>query len=155
MLSAKSRCNKNLLPKIPCVLRKRLISLSVISAISKLVRLGSKPSKEEISFLIVSSIEEAATSYASCSGRKEYARNGLRWPYENMAAVLNGTKSLATGKNNEAPVQDDDLEYLMGKKGFQYDDGDNECGEKDCGDEPHTGYWFTFEYYWADDDDTY
>ncbi len=94
-------------------------------------------------------------TYASCGGRKEYARNGLRWPYENMAAVLNGTKSLATGKNNEAPVQDDDLEYLMGKKGFQYDDGDNECGEKDCGDEPHTGYWFTFEYYWADDDDTY
>lgn len=100
-----------------------------------------------------------AECLGSGSGR---ASQGIRWPYNRMAAVLNGDGSLATGKDGKAPKRIDpnkdlkeDVEYLVGKGGIEYDDKDNECDEYDCGDEPHAGFCFGFKYNWIDDDDFY
>lgn len=97
---------------------------------------------------------------ADCNSYDDYARQGIRWPYEAMAAVLNGNSSLATGRNGDAPTRiapndplDEDVEYLVGQGGIEYDDDDNVCDG--CGDEPHAGFWFGFKYDWVDDDDTY
>ena len=85
------------------------------------------------------------------------ATQGIYWPYEKMAAVLNGDGDLATGKNGRAPKRiepnkdlHEHVEYLVGKGGIEYDDEDNECD--DCGDEPHAGFYFGFKYDWVDDD---
>ena len=85
------------------------------------------------------------------------ATQGIYWPYEKMAAVLNGDGDLATGKNGRAPKRiepnkdlHEHVEYLVGKGGIEYDDEDNECD--DCGDEPHAGFYFGFKYDWIDDD---
>ncbi len=97
---------------------------------------------------------------ADCGGYSASAAQEITWPYEQMVAVLNGKASLATGKDKEAPQripENEDLreytEYLVGKKGIEYNDNDNVCD--DCGDEPHAGFWFGFKYNWYDDKDFY
>ena len=88
------------------------------------------------------------------------AVQGIFWPYEQMRKVLNGETSLATGKSGDAPKRIDpekelkeDVEYLVGAGGIEYNDGDNVCDG--CGDEPHAGFCFGFTYYWRGDDDFY
>ena len=91
---------------------------------------------------------------ADCGGRTDNNPSiGIRWPYEKMAKVLNDSTSLATGKNAEAPPKGS-VKYLVGSDGIEYDDGNDICSSA-CGDEPHTGYKFTFNYEWVDDDVTY
>ena len=78
------------------------------------------------------------------------AQVGLSWPYDKMADVLlNGGKG--TGKGGEAPYKGQ-IKYIVGQDGVGINTADNDCG---CGDEPHTGYKFTFNYDWVDDADTY
>ena len=88
------------------------------------------------------------------------ATRGIFWPYEQMKKVLEGETSLATGKNGDAPKRIDpekelkeDVEYLVGAGGIEYNDDDNVCDG--CGDEPHAGFCFGFTYYWRGDDDFY
>ena len=102
---------------------------------------------------------DISTDYSSYSN-DERASQGIYWPYENMAKVLNGESNLATGRNGDAPERipsNQELreytEYLVGQGGIEYHDNDNKCNG--CGDEPHAGFWFGFKYDWVDDDDTY
>ena len=88
------------------------------------------------------------------------AVQGIFWPYEQMKAVLEGKTSLATGEDGKAPKRIDpekdlkeDVEYLIGAGGIEYNDGNNKCNG--CGAEPHAGFWFGFTYYWRGDDDFY
>lgn len=88
------------------------------------------------------------------------ATQSITWPYKQMAAVLNGNASLATGKTDQAPEripENEELreytEYLVGQGGIEYNDTDNHCNG--CGDEPHAGFWFGFKYNWFDDEDFY
>ena len=100
---------------------------------------------------------------AECHGSgNERATQGIRWPYERIASVLNGDSNLATGKNGDAPKRialnkdlKEDVEYLVGKGGIEYNDRENECDEDDCGDEPHAGFWFGFKSEWIGDADFY
>ena len=103
---------------------------------------------------------------AYCGPSEDRASQGIRWPYDKMAAVLNGDSSLATGKDGKAPKRidpdqdlDEDVEYIVGEGGIYYDDNanktSNRCPESKCGDEPHAGFWFGFKYDWVDDDDFY
>lgn len=90
---------------------------------------------------------------ADCSGSSdEIAIQGIRWPYDKMAAVLNGEDSFATGRDGKAPVQNKSVEYLVGERGIEYNDDDDECDEDICGGEPHAGFKFWFKYDWVDDD---
>ena len=82
-----------------------------------------------------------------------YAKQGITWPYAKMADVLNGSKSVATGRDGDAPALTE-VKYLVGVGGIDYVGTDNQCSD-DCGAEPHTGYKFKFKYEWADDDDEY
>ncbi len=102
-------------------------------------------------------------AHADKGGKEDMSAQGIYWSYDNMAKVLNGESSLATGENEKAPKRIDPskalteanggIEYLIGKKGIEYNDNDNVCD--DCGDEPHAGFWFAFKYDWVDDDDFY
>jgi hypothetical protein len=78
------------------------------------------------------------------------AKNYITWSYNKMAAVL---KDGTTGDGQTAPYKGS-FKYLMGSSGFDYNPKTDICS-KDCGDEPHTGYIFDFDYEWVDDDDTY
>ena len=96
---------------------------------------------------------------ADCGGKWVYAPTGITWSYNQMAAALSNNASLATGESGKAPKQGK-VKYLAGKKGITYgiEYGDknveNKCTDA-CGDEPHTGYKFTFSYKWVDDEVEY
>lgn len=87
------------------------------------------------------------------SDHGEKAEHGIRWPYERMAAVLNGEDGFATGMDGKAPVQNRDIEYIFGMDRIEYDSNHSRCD--DCGDDPHAGFKFWFKYDWVDDDDIY
>ena len=84
------------------------------------------------------------------SDHGEKAEHGIYWPYERMAAVLNGVDSFATGRDGNAPVQNRDIEYIFGMERIVYDSNHSRCDG--CGDEPHAGFKFWFKYDWVDDD---
>ena len=84
------------------------------------------------------------------SDHGEKAEHGIRWPYEAMAAVLNGVDSFATGRDGNAPVQNRDIEYIFGMERIVYDSNHSRCDG--CGDDPHAGFKFWFKYDWVDDD---
>jgi hypothetical protein len=84
------------------------------------------------------------------------AQQGILWPYSEMKNVLKTSGSKGTGLNEGAP-QKGKFKYLVGKGGIAYDPTTNKCGDivgDPCGEEPHTGYVFTFDYEWVDDADT-
>lgn len=89
------------------------------------------------------------------SSKNGTAKQGIFWPYDKMAAVLNGDISLANGENNAAPIRNEESEYLVGNGGIDFGDlgNNNECDG--CGDVPHAGFWFEFKYDWVDDADIY
>lgn len=87
------------------------------------------------------------------SDHSEKAEHGIYWPYERMAAVLNGEDSFATGRDGNAPVQNRDIEYIFGMERIVYDSNHSRCDG--CGDDPHAGFKFWFKYDWVDDDDIY
>jgi hypothetical protein len=77
-----------------------------------------------------------------------------------MVDVLKKNET-GSGKDGEAPRRGQ-FKYLIGagengKKGIDYSNkapnvkNSNVCSD-DCGDEPHTGYKFTFKYEWVDDE---
>ena len=88
---------------------------------------------------------------ADKNGKEARSAQGIFWSYENMATVLNGSTSLATGE--KAPKKNGDVEYLIGNDKIEYNDDNNVCNG--CGGEPHAGFWFHFNYYWVDDADFY
>ena len=98
---------------------------------------------------------------ADKGGKEANSAQGIHWTYDNMAAVLNGNTSLATGE--KAPKRIDPslaleeknggVEYLVGSTGIEYNDNDNVCDG--CGSEPHAGFWFAMKYNWTDDADFY
>ena len=90
---------------------------------------------------------------ACASSDSLYAKTGIYWPYTKMAEVLKGSKSYATGQPDAAPAFTE-IKYLVGKSGIEFDDDDDVCDKKVCGNEPHTGYKFKFDYKWVDDADT-
>lgn len=90
---------------------------------------------------------------ACASSDSLYAKTGIYWPYTKMAEVLKGSKSYATGQHDAAPAFTE-IKYLVGKKGIEYNDDNDKCDTNYCGDEPHTGYKFKFDYKWVDDADT-
>ena len=101
-------------------------------------------------------------AHADKGGKEAKSAQGITWPYNNIAAVLKGNNSLATGKSGDAParipqneVLKEHIEYLIGNgtNGIEYNDNDNVCD--DCGAEPHAGFWFGFKYNWVDDDEEY
>ena len=73
------------------------------------------------------------------------------WPYENLARVLNGSTDVTVdAKNRNAPKSNwSEHKFNYGMSGIEFDPGDNGC-DRDCGDEPHAGYKFKFNYRWAD-----
>lgn len=91
---------------------------------------------------------------ADKNGVYYYAKQGIHWPYAQMATVLSGDASSATGENGKAPKQGKQMKFLVGQKGIEYDVANDKCGET-CGDDPHTGYKFTFSYKWVGDNDFY
>lgn len=86
-----------------------------------------------------------------------FAQQGISWPYTQMANVLKNGTSGATGKDGAAPKQGVQMKFLVGQSGIEYDVSNNICGDAagGCGDEPHSGYKFTFSYKWVDDEDYY
>lgn len=100
---------------------------------------------------------------ANKDGKEANSAQGIYWSYDNMAKVLNGETSLATGENEKAPKRIDPsqaleeknggVEYLIGSGGIEYNDDNNVCD--DCGSEPHAGFWFAMTYNWIDDNDFY
>lgn len=91
--------------------------------------------------------------FEAISDHGEKAEHGIRWPYERMAAVLNGEDGFATGMDGKAPVQNRDIEYIFGMERIVYDSNHSRCDG--CGDDPHAGFKFWFKYDWVDDDDIY
>ena len=99
---------------------------------------------------------------ADCNSHEDRAEQGIHWTYDDMANVLKGNTSLATGE--KAPKRIDPskalteanggVEYLVGDGGIEYNDTDNYCSDA-CGDQPHAGFWFAMTYDWVDDDDFY
>lgn len=99
---------------------------------------------------------------ADCNSHEDRAEQGIHWTYDDMANVLKGNTSLATGE--KAPKRIDPskalteanggVEYLVGDGGIEYNDTDNYCSDV-CGDQPHAGFWFAMTYDWVDDDDFY
>lgn len=92
--------------------------------------------------------------------RHSEAKAEIRWPYSEMVDVLKKNET-GSGKDGEAPRRGQ-FKYLIGagengKKGIDYSNkapnvkNSNVCSD-DCGDEPHTGYKFTFKYEWVDDE---
>ena len=86
-----------------------------------------------------------------CGGYEEAGSQTINWSYESMANVLKSGGN-GTGATDNAPRKGQ-IKYLVGLGGIEYDSGDNHCDG--CGDEPHTGYKFTFDYNWTDDADFY
>ncbi len=96
----------------------------------------------------------------------DVAEHGIRWSYGDMVRVLNGETSVATGLSGDGnapkrgnpskPLAESNggVEYLVGMDGIEYNDDNNKCS-KDCGDEPHAGFWFAFKYDWVGDADFY
>ena len=80
----------------------------------------------------------------------DVVRKGIHWTYDAMREVLVNNGS-GTGENNGAPRKGD-IKYILGSDGFGIDTPDNNCH---CGSEPHTGFKFSFSYYWVDDNDLY
>lgn len=83
------------------------------------------------------------------------AQQGILWPYSEMKNVLKTSGSKGTGLNEGAP-QKGKFKYLVGKGGIAYNPTTNKCGDIDgepCGEEPHTGYVFTFDYEWLGNDE--
>jgi len=80
-------------------------------------------------------------------------QQGIYWPYENMANVLNGDANLANGRSGAAPKQGENR-ILVGAGGIKYDDASAVCTDA-CGAEPHTGYKIWIEYEWMDDEEYY
>lgn len=90
---------------------------------------------------------------ADRGGFTKTAIQGIRWEYSKMAEVLKkgGT---GTGKDGDAPKKGV-TKYIVGQTGIEYDGSNDECPQNTCGDAPHTGYKFWFNYKWVDDDDFY
>lgn len=82
------------------------------------------------------------------------SEQGIYWPHNEMAAVLNGYGDHATGEDKKAPKKDTYVGYLVGDGGIDY--GAEEYSIcNGCGNEPHAGFWLWFNYYWVDDADFY
>ena len=57
---------------------------------------------------------------------------------------------------NEGAPQKGKFKYLVGAGGIAYNPTTNKCDDivdKPCGEEPHTGYVFTFDYEWLGNDE--
>ncbi|SHM60274.1 MULTISPECIES: thrombospondin type 3 repeat-containing protein [unclassified Fibrobacter] len=78
------------------------------------------------------------------------AKQSITWSYAEMAKVL---KNDIKGDGKVAPYKGS-FKYLMGSSGFDFNPTTDICTSA-CGNEPHTGYKFKFDYEWVDDKDTY
>ena len=81
---------------------------------------------------------------ADKNGTTVSASQTITWSYDNFVKVLNGQMS-ATGKSGNAPKKGRNV-FTYGVGGVSYDDS---CGSG-CGDEPHAGWKFDFDYGWDD-----
>lgn len=75
----------------------------------------------------------------------------VTWPYESLARALKGSPDVSVdAKNRNAPKSNwSEHKFNYGMSGIEYDSGDNGCDHA-CGDEPHAGYKFRFNYKWLD-----
>ena len=87
--------------------------------------------------------------YCSQMPERDFAQQGISWPYAQMADDLNGD-----GVSGNAPKQGVNR-FLVGQGGIKYNDTDGICDESSCGPEPHSGYKFNIHYDFVDDDDLY
>ncbi|WP_173474559.1 hypothetical protein [Fibrobacter succinogenes] len=87
--------------------------------------------------------------YCSQMPERDFAQQGISWPYAQMADDLNGD-----GVSGNAPKQGENR-FLIGQGGIKYNDTDGICDESSCGPEPHSGYKFNIHYDFVDDDDLY
>ncbi len=81
---------------------------------------------------------------ADKNGTTVSASQTITWSYDNFVKVLSGQMS-ATGKSGNAPKKGRNV-FTYGVGGVSYDDS---CGSG-CGDEPHAGWKFNFDYGWDD-----
>ena len=86
--------------------------------------------------------------YCNKMPERDYAIQGISWPYSEMAKNLKGN-----GLSGNAPIQGENR-FLIGQSGIEYNDTDGICNG-DCGPEPHSGYKFNIHYDYIDDDDIY
>lgn len=84
------------------------------------------------------------------------AGHTINWPYNQIAdvlgKVLNGEKVSSDKLNHDKyfPSKNSSAVFSYGKEGVSYNSGNCASG---CGDEPHAGWKFWFDYDWIDDYD--
>ena len=82
------------------------------------------------------------------------SQHEIKWPYNNMVAVLNGAS--ATSRDGNAPKQGgQENKFNWGQSGIEYNTPDTDVGngcDNECGDEPHAGIKLRTNYSWADPD---
>ena len=76
------------------------------------------------------------------------AQHTINWPYENFAKALRNNGSITpNGKN--VPRNGEEDKFNWGMSGVEYNPSNDGC-DNECGDEPHGGVKFKFNYEWAD-----
>lgn len=78
-----------------------------------------------------------------CGSHSDSAKHTLSWSYDDFVKALNGQKPKNT------PFKGDKV-ITYGQGGISYDESCSNCGE-----EPHAGWKFNFDYGWVDDDFLY
>ncbi len=79
-------------------------------------------------------------------------RESIYWEYKDMAKFLKAEDGEPGIDSIGDTPKKGDIKYLVGKGGIGIDTPNDDCG---CGEEPHTGYIFWFDYYWHYDEDFY
>ena len=94
-------------------------------------------------------IESSVKNKLGISCSSDPVRRGIRWDYNTIVA-----NSFKDKDGNVITLKKGENRFLLGASGFKFDDANGKCGDV-CGDEPHTGYVFWFDYDWVDDKELY
>jgi hypothetical protein len=86
--------------------------------------------------------------------RKANFNRDLFWSYGNMVKDDGSGYVYGNGRDQNDAPKDGENRFLVGDKGFKFDDSDGVCNDN-CGGYIHTGYKFWITYGWDNDDDFY
>ena len=86
--------------------------------------------------------------------RKANFNRDIFWSYGNMVKDDGSGYVYGNGRDQNDAPKDGENRFLVGDKGFKFDDSDGVCNDN-CGGYIHTGYKFWITYGWDNDDDFY